>query len=463
MNLPELYSAAREIFNEALKSVDAAEAVRRAVQIEDGHLKILETTFSPRDLSAGLYSIAIGKAAHPMASALSEILEERLKACVIAAPPPIADFALRNADWKTTNFIPQIRNPRSAFCNVFHGGHPLPNRESLEAARAAFDLLRRADRMRALIIFLISGGGSAMMEWPRDESITLEELRETNRVLVSCGASIAEVNSVRRAISAVKGGKLARHAAHCNQVSLIISDTGAGEEDCVASGPTFKPPMNAPDPASVITRYSLESKLPVSILRAIKLPVEKEASGSNNALRREHYVLLENSTALESAAEAARIRGFTVEIARDIVGQQIDEGCSLLLSRLYDLRRRTDKGRGVCLISGGEFACPVRGSGIGGRNAESVLRWAIELYERADKKSHIVALSAGTDGIDGNSPAAGAIADEKSAERARLLNMDARRFLDESDAYTFFQQLNDAIITGPTGTNVRDLRIMLAS
>jgi hydroxypyruvate reductase len=161
-----------------------------------------------------------------------------------------------------------------------------------------------------------------------------------------------------------------------------------------------------------------------------------------------------------------------VEIARDVVEQPIDEGCSRLLSSLFDLRRRrVGEAGGVCLISGGEFACPVRGRGRGGRNAESALRWAIELDARGLEKSaleksnlsHTVALSAGTDGVDGNSPAAGAIADEATVERARHLHLDARAFLDESDAYSFFHALDDSIVTGPTGTNVRDLRIMLSS
>src|SRR5205085_1442596 len=210
--------------------------------------------------------------------------------------------AVKRETVSTLRFSPRPRVPASP-CLVFAGGHPLPNLESLEAARAAFDLLRRAESAGALLIFLISGGGSAMMEWPRDESITLEELRETNRVLVSCGANIMEINAVRRAISAVKGGGLARRAPHCNQVSLIISDTGAGEEDCVASGPTFEPDVNAPDSASVIARYKLESKLPLSVLRAIKQRVERSATSSQHAALRRHHVLLDNDTAIDAAAE----------------------------------------------------------------------------------------------------------------------------------------------------------------
>jgi hydroxypyruvate reductase len=381
-----------------------------------------------------------------MAAALSEILGEHLTAGVITAPTDNISF---NPRWR-----------------VFEGGHPLPNGASLDAARAAFELLRRAERERAPVVFLISGGGSALMEWPRDEQTTLEDLQATHRALVHCGASIVEINAVRRAISSVKGGGLTACAPHCAQVSLIISDTNAGEEATVASAPTFAPTAGDTEEASrVVARYKLEASLPESILRVIQQPFEQIAAPADQPLR-EHYVLLDNERALASAVEAARRRGFAVEVAREVVEQPIAEGCLMLLSKLFELSRRTGAhGRGVCLVSGGEFACPVRAPGLGGRNAESVLRWAIELerlFKSAQGVSHAVALSAGTDGIDGNSPAAGAICDETTLERARQLSLDAHRCLDESNAYTFFQTLNDAIITGATGTNVRDVRIMLA-
>jgi glycerate 2-kinase len=246
---------------------------------------------------------------------------------------------------------------------------------------------------------------------------------------------------------------------------LIVSDTGAGREDTVASGPTFDPAEDGADATSVIRRYKLEARLPESILRAVRSPARNTTLTSQHALRK-HHVLLDNEDALASAAEAARSLGFVVEIARDAVEQPIVEGCGMLLSQLLDLRRRTlDPARRVCLVSGGEFACPVRGGGTGGRNAESALRWAIELDALAKTGQgfiHAVALSAGTDGIDGNSPAAGAISDETTVGRARRLNLDAQHSLDESDAYNFFNALGDAVITGPTGTNVRDVRILLA-
>jgi glycerate 2-kinase len=439
---------ALEIFYSALKSVDAADAIRGRVRLNDSQLTVFDTTY---DLDArateGIYAVAIGKAAFSMAAALDEILCERLAGGVVAASSAAHSPTL-SSRWK-----------------VFAGGHPLPNKESLSAARRAIDLLRRADHPRAIVIFLISGGGSATFEWPCDERITLEDLREANRTLVSCGATIGEINAVRLRFSAVKGGRLAGFAPRAAQLSLIVSDTNRGEESRVASGPTLPEPEDMPDPSSVIKKYELERRLPPSVLRAVRQPAIDNESTSAAAVGK-HYLLLDNRTAIEAAASAARAQGFDVEIAEDIVEQPIQEGCSELLSRLRSERARRD--RPFCLISGGEFACPVRGEGIGGRNLETALRLALEMdarrkpHTRNNQRARSVVLSAGTDGVDGNSPAAGAIADETTIERARSLGLDAQSYLERSDAYTFFEALGEAIMTGPTGTNVRDLRVMIA-
>ncbi|MBD0326239.1 MAG: DUF4147 domain-containing protein, partial [Pyrinomonadaceae bacterium] len=313
--------------------------------------------------------------------------------------------------------------------------------------------------------------GSALLEWPRDERVTLSELREANRTLVNCGASIAEINSVRRAISAVKGGGLARRAPHAQQVSLIISDTNGGEAAAVASGPTLAPKQDAPDASVVVARYELAQHLSASILRAIAQSNSTKDNWPEEFLGK-HYVLLTNKDAVVAAADAARERGFIVEVASDIIEQEIEDGCTQLSSRLLAAYRRAATSAGerpVCMLSGGEFACPVRGQGRGGRNSETALRLALKMREQAAKEgndaspSHTVALSAGTDGVDGNSPAAGAISDETTITRAQSLNLDAQKYLATSDAYTFFAALDDAIMIGPTGTNVRDVRVLLAS
>ena len=449
----QLRRAALEIFSEALKSVDAAEAMRLRVRLDGSHLRLFDVAYNLESNGLRVYAVAMGKAALAMAAALDEILCGRLAAGVVAAPAPARTH-------------PPLNPPLLSSCwKIFQGGHPLPNDESLAAAHAAIELMRRADRERSLILFLISGGASATFEWPRDERTTLEDLREANRLLISCGARIAEINSVRCAFSAVKGGRLSALAPRAGQLSLIVSDTNPGEESAVASGPTFALPEDSPDPREVISHYRLEKSLPPSIMRAVNEAAAERPCKSDGPLPRQ-YLLLDNRRAIEAAARAARRRGFAVEAAYDIIEQPVAEGCAELLTRLYDGRSR-DKGEGFCLISGGEFACPVRGDGTGGRNAETVLRAALEVETRrrqaaqSDEQSHVVMLSAGTDGIDGNSPAAGAIADETTLERASAKGLEARNILERSDAYTLFNSLGDAIVTGATGTNVRDLRIML--
>jgi len=427
--------------------MDARDAVRRALDFTDNRLTILDTRFDLNEHPLAIYSVAIGKAAAAMAAALDEVLGCALAGGIVSAPAASVTLSER---WK-----------------VFAGGHPLPNEASIEAARAAFALLQAADaeESRALVIFLVSGGGSAMLEWPRHDSITLAELQAANRALVSCGAGIDEINCVRRAFSCVKGGGLGARAPRAAQISLIVSDTNGDEPYNVASGPTFAFSNGSLDALEIVNRHQLAPRLPASILSALEQshPPRPEAGGS--ALRR-HHVLLDNERALAHASEVAAALGFTVEIARDVSEQAVAEGAAQLVSRLFDLRRR-EGGRPVCLISGGEFSCPVRGAGVGGRNAETMLRCAFEIEAHAARAlsgetTRVVALSAGTDGIDGNSPAAGALCDDTTLARARALSLDAQKFLEASDAHSFFAALGDAVTTGATGTNVRDLRLLLA-
>jgi hydroxypyruvate reductase len=383
-----------------------------------------------------------------MAIALEEVLGELLAAGLIAGPiagQPRGGSAAMS---------PEKLSTRWHWCE---GGHPLPTRASLTAASEAFRLIERANEERGLVIFLVSGGGSAMMEWPISDDITLADLRMANKALVECGASIGEINSVRRAFSAVKGGRLAARAPNCEQITLIVSDVPRGEEQNVASGPTLSTPPNAPHAFEVVEHYDLREKLPSSIMRAI------ERSTTTIELphkEQQYFVLLDNNTALEAAAYAARRRGLFAEIAQDISDESIETGCEKLLTRASELRDPSGQANDICLLSGGEFTCPVRGDGIGGRNLETALRLAIASAENPERIGEFVALCAGTDGIDGNSPAAGALVDSTTIDRARRIGLDGTDFLNRSDAYSFFVALGDVITTGPTGTNVRDIRIL---
>lgn len=364
-----------------------------------------------------------------MALGLEAALAGRLEAGVLSGSRPVFNAA----HWRS-----------------FPGGHPLPDEKSLAAAEAAFALLKRANKEQATVIFLISGGGSAMIEWPVSDDITLADLRAANEALISCGASIAEVNAVRRAFSAVKGGALARLAPRAHTFTLIVSDTNPGDEASVASGPSLDPPKDSPKAIDVVEHYKLDEVLPQSILNAVHRAKKPRRKISNA-----HAVLLDNQTAVNAAASKARELVPQVTILSDVSEQPIQEGCDLLVSQLL-----AQPGT-FCAISGGEFSCPVRGDGRGGRNTETALRCAISLDNQTD--AHFVVLSAGTDGLDGNSPAAGAIADETTLQRARALGLDAEDYLARSDSYTFFERLNNLIVTGSTRTNVRDLRILLRS
>lgn len=417
-DLFSLHRQAREIFDHALSSVDPRQAV---IDISETHLN-----FSSRPI----YAIAIGKAATSMAVGLEAALSDKLTAGLISSPDP----PLHLKRWRS-----------------FTGGHPLPNLASLEAARAAFALLGRANAEEALVIFLLSGGGSAMLEWPVNNEISLDDLRGANQALIGCGATISEINSVRRTFSAVKGGALARCAPKAEKITLIISDTNRGDEASVASGPTLAPSPDALRPAEIIELYDLKHKLPPSIVKAVQL----NSADRKQETPGDHHVLLGNWTALEAAARKATDLGFTCVTRTDICEQPIEKGCDLLLSGL-------DGGESpICEISGGEFSCPVRGDGRGGRNLETVLRCAVSL-SRQSSPNHTVVLSAGTDGVDGNSPCAGAIADESTLERNRGLRLPPEVYLARSDSYGFFDSFDyNLILTGPTGTNVRDLRIVL--
>ena len=439
-DLTQLRSSAREIFDQALRAIDPLSAMRSLFRVEKSRIILGEVRL---DIAAReIYAIAIGKAAAKMVAGLKEALGTRVTAGILCTNDAGMNKSSLGRAWRT-----------------FRGGHPEPNEASLAAARACFDLLAAADQARALVIFLISGGGSAMIEAPASERISLSDLQAANKLLVTSGASISEVNAVRRAFSAVKGGKLSARAPNCDQITLIISDVPEGEEYNVASGPTIAPSHTSLDAGEVIDRYQLRGELPAYIIRAIdKQPELLPVSAS----RREYLVLLSNKDALLSAAEAARRRGFIAEVAPEISDQPIDRGCTKLLERLATLRvKHSADNRVVCLISGGEFSCPVKGGGIGGRNLETALRLA-RLQARIDPAQQFVALCAGTDGIDGNSPAAGAIGDGTTLERASAMSLDSEEFLERSDSYSFFAALGDAITTGPTGTNVRDLRILLA-
>lgn len=437
--MPELRTTALEIFRRTLAVIDVETVVGAQLHLHGDQLTIEEESCDLSKFSRVIV-IAIGKASVPMARAVEKLLEDRITDGLVVTNAVIGS-------------LPQ-------HLPVLIGGHPLPNAASLEAAAQALSLLRQYDAEQTLVLFLISGGGSAIFEQPIDPSLTLDDLQAVNRALVGCGAVINEMNIVRRHLSAVKGGKLAAAAPRSRQISLYVSDVNSNDLTTVASGPTLPDSSTREDFDRIIARYDLFNQFPANVRSAAfrRLPAQRlpPEGGTTNA----HHLLLDNRRAmLEAKRISERDFGLIVVIADELVEGDIETMMQIHIERIAALQNR-HRGQPVCLLSGGEVICPVRGDGQGGRNQEFVLRAAIQLYQR--ELENIVVLSAGTDGIDGHSPAAGAIADAQTLQRANDKGISAESYLIRSDSFNFFNGIGDAIITGPTGNNVRDLRILLA-
>jgi len=443
-----LRTTALELFKRTLAAIDVETIFGAHLHLNSDQLTIEDEICDLAKFSR-LVVIAIGKASVPMARAVEKVLEDRITDGLVVTNAVIGEAPQR---------LP-----------LLIGGHPLPNAASLQAAAKALSLLRQHDAEDTLVIFLISGGGSAMFEQPIDPNLTLDDLQTINRALVNCGAVINEMNIVRRHLSAVKGGKLAAAAPRSRQISLYVSDVNSDDLTTVASGPTLPDNSTREDFRRIIARYDLLNQFgtePGAVATglpgmsntestwSLPLPVPYHQSSS-------HHLLLDNRRAmLEAGRIAERDFGLIVEIADDLVEDHVETMMLAHVERIAALQHR-HPGQAVCLLSGGEVICPVRGDGQGGRNQEFVLRAAIHLHQR--ELENTVILSAGTDGIDGHSPAAGAIADSQTIQNAEGKGVSAETHLTDSDSFNFFNTIGDAIITGPTGNNVRDLRILLAN
>ena len=426
----ELRTIATQLFQQTLRAIDVEDLVRQHLQ--DASLSL--------DECKRVLVIALGKASVPMARAAESVLGESISDGLVV-----------------TNAVLGAP-PRRLPC-VF-GSHPLPNRGSVTAADAALRLLRDNDASDTLVIFLVSGGGSAMFEKPIDARLTLADLQAVNRVLVNCGAVIGEMNVVRRYLSAVKGGRLAAAAPSARQVSLYISDVNADDLSTVSSGPTLAPKLASDIPRAafeaIVARYNFRNEFPPHV--AVLLNDLPDLPQPQATSRQTHHLLLDNRRALQTLKQFAESQfNAVVEMAEDLVEGDVQQMAQLHLERLAALRGR-HPGQLVALLSGGEVICPVRGNGQGGRNQEFVLRAAMLLNE----SDNVAVLSAGTDGIDGNSPANGALADATTIGRGERAGMNATDFLQRSDSFNFLHRLGDTIITGPTGNNVRDIRLLLA-
>jgi glycerate 2-kinase len=410
------------ILSAALEAVDPAEAVRKYLPSVTGNV----------------YGLGIGKASIPMLTVLAE--EIQLSGALAIS---------KHDSGLSRELFP-----------VILGSHPIPDSRSLEAGQRVLEFVSSLDEEDTLIC-LISGGGSALVTAPY-EGITLEDMQELTALLLSCGARIDEINTLRRHLDRLKGGGLAR-ATKAKIISLILSDVIGNPLEAIASGPTVPNPTTNADASEILKKYKLEKQIAKSILRALEsgsslhsqgvLPLshQKQASGFQN------IIIGDNKLAAQATLEQARREGFHAEILTNELQGEASEVGAMLAKRLRT--EITNQSRPFCLIAGGETTVTIKGNGKGGRNQEVALAAVAELSDL----ENVLLISLATDGDDGPTDAAGAVATGESAHRAESLGIDAAGHLSRNDAYVFFDALGDLIRTGPSGTNVNDLMFLIAT
>jgi glycerate 2-kinase len=429
----EMRVTARHLFERALGESSIDQAFERNVCCERGVLRVCEDLYDLHSYNRVLV-ISIGKAAHTMVSALEIEAGNNFEGIVASSVQP---------------------NSQARGFRYFHGGHPTPNEESIRASEAMLKSLS-AQNASSLVIFMLSGGGSSIAEKPIDDEISLDDLIATYRVLVHSGAPIAEINAIRKHLSAIKGGRLARAAPAAQQVSILVSDVPDNTPDALASGPTMPDSTSVEDCYALAARHRLLEQFPASVRELFQRHALEETPKSDDPAfhRSRWWTVLSNSTLLEACKKEAERHGFTVQVDNSCDDWDYARAADYLLERLRELHNTAER---VCLISGGEVTVKVTNGGVGGRNQQFALTCAQKIAGE-----NITVLSAGTDGVDGNSPAAGAITDGTTLERARSRGLESAASVLTFSAYPFFEALGDTIMTGPTGNNLRDLRILLA-
>jgi hydroxypyruvate reductase len=427
------------ILNAALASVDPVVAVRRHLSLEGDILYVRGRAY---DLSRfrHIYVVGAGKASGAMAQAIEEILGERITSGLV------------NVKYGYLAPTQRIR--------LQEAGHPLPDEEALSATGRIVDLLCETDE-DDLVICLISGGGSALLTLPQ-EGISLEEVRWLTEALLRCGATIKEINAVRKHISQVKGGRLARLAHPASLITLILSDVVGDPLDMIASGPTVPDTTTYAEAWQVLERYELVEEIPPAIVRHLELgkagQVGETPKNGDPVFERTHNLIIgKNRQAALAAVEKAQELGFNALLLTTYLEGEAREVARVLAALAKEVVHCGQPvARPACLILGGETTVTVKGEGLGGRNQEMALASALAIESMED----VLILCAATDGSDGPTDATGAIAAGDTVAWARELGLDAHAYLAKNDSYHFFQALGDLIITGPTNTNVNDLAMV---
>ncbi len=431
---------ARAIFAAGVAAADPGRCVHQALAVAGGELRCGPLHF-PLNAISSLRLVGAGKAAAAMAAAAESILGDRIDCGAI--------------NTKYGHALPLAR------VKTFEAGHPVPDQAGVAGTHRQLALLAGL-APDALVLGLFSGGGSALLPAPA-EGLTLAEKQETTRLLLACGATIDEINALRKHLSAIKGGLLARAAAPARIVALMLSDVIGDPLDTIASGPTHPDATTFGDCLAIVDRYDLRHQLPSSVLQHLEAGTrgkrpETPKPGDPCFACAESLVIGNSRLAIDAAAHKARALGYEVLVLTSRLQGEARQAAAALVAIAQEIAEADRPiARPACLIAGGETTVTLRNDGKGGRNQELALAAALQL----NGWPAITLLSGGTDGTDGPTDAAGALADGQTLSRARAEGLNARAFLDRHDSYPFFAALDDLVITGPTGTNVMDLQIVL--
>ena len=436
----QMRQQALEIFQAGLKAVDPIEAINRHVRLSDDTLHIDDRRFELKNIERILI-VGAGKAVAPMAKALEDLLGERITRGVIVV--------------KEGHGLP-LKHVK-----ICEGGHPVPDEGGVRGTEEILSLATQAGA-NDLVICLISGGGSALLIAP-PEGVSLKDKQEATKLLLACGANIHELNTVRKHLSRSKGGRLARASHPAAVISLILSDVVGDDLDVIGSGPTVPDSSTFQETQQILKGYRIWDDLAASIRnhieRGVSGEIEDTPKSDDPAFRRCAAVLVGTNlqAMLASSKQAERLGYRPMILSTKLEG----EAREVAKVQVAIAREVASSGNPIappaCLLFGGETTVTLQGDGKGGRNQEYALASALVL----ESHDHIVVLSAGTDGTDGPTDAAGAIANGATVARARQKGLDPKDYLRRNDSYNFFKQLDDLIITGPTRTNVMDIYLFL--
>ena len=444
-DLRTIRADAKAIFVHCLKAVDPYEAVKRFVHVEGNRLvlgmKGQQTTELDLAEFDGIYLVGAGKATAPMAKAIEDLLGEKIQKGII------------NVKYGFTEDL--------VFTEIIEAGHPVPDENGVKGTQKILDLLHGAGE-KDLIFSVISGGGSALLPHP-EENMTLAEKQEITRQLLACGASIDEINAVRKHISSSKGGQMARAAFPATVVNLMLSDVVGDKMDVIASGPFVPDSSTFQDVEGIFRKYDLED-VPASIREHVQAGLEgriPETPKENDAIfdRVFNFIVGSNIMALETAGEKAKELGYEALILSSMVEGETRD---VALVHTAIAKEIVKTGRPIpspaCIITGGETTVTIRGDGLGGRNQEFGLAACLDLVGVPPR---VVVLCGGSDGNDGPTDAAGAVVDPLTVGRGKEAGMEAADYLKNNDAYHFLEKTKDLLMTGPTNTNVMDVRLVL--